>query len=290
MTYPPIINPVTTPADSFWQVISGEKIESLYVFIRNNGESWIEVGYPSGIANRAWQYNMPLVAGANTIEVMSATINSVYGEVSSVVTTTIYLASLVPEEYNIWNHFDEFGLLLGLPRIPGEKNADYKIRLLDVYTNPANSTYSGLRYGIARELGITYSDVTINTLVDLADPSGANNILTSEGSAIGTRLEDYAAEVYAHDPIFFGNVISDESYWDRVDEEKSGYAYLPHLWDPSASGLYDKWQKGGIGDRDDLWLKGLERDYLTAISGYAWYAYIHTGYFYAPDASGAIGI
>ena len=132
--------------------------------------------------------------------------------------------------------------------------------------------------------------MTINTLTDLADPSGVNNILTSEGSAIGTKLEDYADEAYAHDPIFWGNVISDESYWDGVDEETGGYSYLPHLWDPSASGLYDKWQKGGIGDQDDLWVKGLGKHYVPAVSGYAWYAYIHTGYFYAPSPSGVIGI
>ena len=290
MTYPPIINLVTSPADSFWQLISGEKIESLHVFIRNNGRAWTEATYQSGIANRAWQYNMPLRAGTNTIDVMSALTNSVYGEISTIVTATIYLASLIPEEYSIWNCFDEFGLLLSLSRIPGEKNAAYKIRLLDVYTNPANSTYSGLRYGIARELGITYTDVTINTLVDLADPSGASNILTSEGSAIGTKLEDYADEVYTHDPIFWGNVISDESYWDSVDEETGGYAYLPHLWDPSASGLYSKWQKGGIGDKDDLWVRDLEAHYIAAVSGNAWYAHIHSGYFYAPSPSGVIGI
>ena len=178
MTYPPTINPVTSPASSFWQLISGEKKENLYVFIRNNGGSWYEVEYTSGIANRAWQSNVSLSAGDNVIEVMSALADNPYGDVSIIVTATIYLASLVPEEYNIWNHFDEFGLLLGLPRIPGEKNADYKTRLLDVYTNPANSTYSGLRYGISRELGIDYTDVKINTLVDLADHSGANNILT----------------------------------------------------------------------------------------------------------------
>jgi len=292
--YPPTIDAVTTPADAFWQLITGTKAPDLYVFIRNNGGSWESVTYPNGISDDNWQYNMPLIAGTNKIEVM-ASITSQVGATTDIVLANIYLAVLIPEIYNIWNCFDEFGLLLSLPRIKGETNRDYKIRLLDVYTNPSNSTYSGLRYGISREIGLSYSDVTIERLSDLCDSTYSGNLLNSDGNALGTPLEDYAKEVYDNNPIFFGNVISDESYWDGVDEEETaGYTFLPHIWDPIASGIYDKWQHGGIGDDRDFYIYDVNEEHHAflspSVSGNAWFARIHPGYFYSAFPSGTIGI
>jgi len=45
-------------------------------------------------------------------------------------------------------------MLLGLPRIHGEKNTDYRKRLWDVYVRRANATQDGLINGITRELGL----------------------------------------------------------------------------------------------------------------------------------------
>jgi len=57
--------------------------------------------------------------------------------------------------HHIWNFFDEFGMLLRTPRIFGERNIDYKKRILDVFRHPANASRIGLCNGIARELGLT---------------------------------------------------------------------------------------------------------------------------------------
>ncbi|MGX9755918.1 hypothetical protein ACWYRQ_06560 [Clostridioides difficile] len=56
--------------------------------------------------------------------------------------------------HHVWNFFDEFGSLVGCSRLKGEKNHDYRLRILDVFKNPANSTKQGLANGISRELGI----------------------------------------------------------------------------------------------------------------------------------------
>lgn len=56
--------------------------------------------------------------------------------------------------HHVWNFFDEFGFLVGCSRLKGEKNHEYKLRILDVFKNPANSTKRGLANGISRELGI----------------------------------------------------------------------------------------------------------------------------------------
>lgn len=60
----------------------------------------------------------------------------------------------VPTAQNVFNQFDEFGLLIGLPRFTGENIESYKRRLSDVYINRANAAYTGLINGITRELGL----------------------------------------------------------------------------------------------------------------------------------------
>lgn len=67
-----------------------------------------------------------------------------------------------PEQHQIFDEFDDIGILLDLPRIAGEKNASYKQRLFDVFVNRASSTYRGLINGITRELGLSiYHALTI---------------------------------------------------------------------------------------------------------------------------------
>jgi hypothetical protein len=287
--YPPTIDPVTSPAGGFWQTITGTKGSGLYVFVRNNGGVWSEASYPDDLVGTTWSFNVGLTNGTNYIEVIAALTSHTEGATSIPVPATIYLIVSTPEVYNIWNCFDEFGLILGLPRIPGEKNYDYKQRLLDVYTNPANSTYIGLRNGISRELGLTPSGIIIERLSDLMDPNYPNNLLNIDENALGTKLVDYADEVYDHNPVFFGNIICDESYWDGVDETTNGYNFLPHMWDPTASGVYGKWQAGGVGDNDDLWVNDLVEIWNPSINGYSWFLPIHTGYFYSAYPSGVLG-
>lgn len=78
--------------------------------------------------------------------------------------------------HHVWNFFDEFGLLLDTPRLYGEKNAEYKERLLDVFRNPANSTRRGLQNHLARELGLTNKLVWHDGSIDLILKS--SNIIT----------------------------------------------------------------------------------------------------------------
>ena len=69
----------------------------------------------------------------------------------------------------IYNEFDRFGLLLELPRLDGEKNAEYKKRLFDVFVHRSNSTYLGLIYSITRELGLSiFEAIDITALTDEA--------------------------------------------------------------------------------------------------------------------------
>jgi hypothetical protein len=307
-TSPPIptIDDVTSPTDSFVQLISGNKVQDAYVFIRNNGGPWYQASYTYGIGGTEWYYSLTLSAGTNSIEVIASWTTSTTTGISGTARATIYTIFEEPEVYNVWNCFDELGMLVSLDRIAGERNKSFKHRILDVFINPGNSTYQGLINAIARELNISPASVTVSRLSDLADSDYSSNILNSDGNAIDTKLEDYAEEVYRHNPIFWGTVVADESVWDCVDEEYSGMSYLPHLWDPTASGIYEKWQKTGIGDQDDLWVNdivgtplasGMYPDGSTGAgmmtaSGVqrvdlVWRAPVHSGYFYV-NPSGTV--
>jgi hypothetical protein len=285
--YPPTIDPVKATASGFTQSVTGTKIEGLYVFCRNNGGAWTEATYPNGISGSRWSSSVSLVSGSNVIGCSSSVTNSLDQSMSNQSSVTVNLFLSKPETYNVWNNFDEFGLLLGLPRIPAENNSEYKARLFDVYKKPANSTYQGLMNGVSRELGIPIEDMEIVSLSSTLDRTSINSLLNADGNAIGTKLIGYANDVYDHNPIFWGNVISDESYWDGVDEQTNGYSFLPHIWDPMASGIYDKWQTAGIGDQDDLWVDGPVEVWNEAIGANSWYLKIHSGYFYSPYPSGA---
>ena len=71
---------------------------------------------------------------------------------------------ITPVAKNISNEFDYFGMIIGLSRLPGEKNVDYRERLWDVYVNQSSSTEEGLINGISRELGLEkYEALTIST-------------------------------------------------------------------------------------------------------------------------------
>jgi hypothetical protein len=62
--------------------------------------------------------------------------------------------TLTPQFHAVNNQFDEFGLLLNQPRLPGETNLDYKERLYDLFIHRSNSTYAGLIFGMTRDAGL----------------------------------------------------------------------------------------------------------------------------------------
>ena len=58
-----------------------------------------------------------------------------------------------PQSVNIGTPIDWISDLIDLHRLPGETLADFKLRVLDNYIHPANSSYNGLYNGMSRELG-----------------------------------------------------------------------------------------------------------------------------------------
>jgi len=66
--------------------------------------------------------------------------------------------TLTPQLHHVFNELDHHGVFLGLKRLEGERNAQFKCRLLDVFVNKPNSTYRGLINAITRELGYSITE------------------------------------------------------------------------------------------------------------------------------------
>jgi hypothetical protein len=92
-----------------------------------------------------------------------------------------------PSAKNIANIFDYFGMLLGLPRLPGEKNDVYRKRLWDVYVHRASSTEQGLINGITRELGLAQYDALTISITDPESVTGSPRVLVHD-----TQIELYS--------------------------------------------------------------------------------------------------
>jgi hypothetical protein len=91
--------------------------------------------------------------------------------------------------HHVWNFFDEFGLLLDTPRLYGERNREYKERLLDVFRHPANSTMKGLQYSIARELNLWKEVIWYNGGEDLVIKD--TNVVLDSLEVDGEKFPDY---------------------------------------------------------------------------------------------------
>lgn len=120
-----------------------------------------------------------------------------------------------PRPRTVFNEFDSFGVLLGLERLPGERNAQYKRRLLDVYTHRAGSNYIGLLNGITRELGLEWYRPIRLTLNSGLDPTFIPGIEFKEGFVRiykNLNTKELELEVHCGDPtapVYFINGLVD---------------------------------------------------------------------------------
>lgn len=159
----------------------------------------------------------------------------------------------------VWNAFDEFALLLGLSRFHLEDNEALKKRILDVFLHPGNSTPSGIKAGLARELGIKKEDISIHSL---ADKDYLKKLTTPEGKPT-KQLMAYARQInetlrFTYDEMNFG-----EAYWFSIEQENLGLHYLPHVWDIDASVFQKEDFQSGVGGEEDLKLFAPEKQDST---------------------------
>lgn len=150
--------------------------------------------------------------------------------------------------HHVWNALDEFGLLLGVDRLYGERNAAYKERILDVFRKPSNSTKQGLENGLVRELGLQDGDVVINEFANKA----FRQSLLDENGAPSKKLENYVDRINKVLGFTWDNMTWGEAYWRSVEESQIGLEYLPHVWDVGLENWKDEDFQSGVGDGNEL--------------------------------------
>lgn len=134
-----------SPSRSVAQVLRGRKSTDIkQIEINGNTEG---VQFPT---NTKWKYDAILKPGENIFYIRAKDIRNNWTPLRQI---TIDLDSSVPYIHQVWNTFDEFGLLLGVKRIPNESNNDYLERILDVAIKTAGLQYIGVLLGAIRETG-----------------------------------------------------------------------------------------------------------------------------------------
>lgn len=158
--------------------------------------------------------------------------------------------------HHVWNCFDELGLLVGCSRAFGEKNIQYKQRILDVFKKPGSSTKDDLVNVLSRELGVSRDEISVNALCDNAFKG---SLLNEDGSPT-ERLVKYAEKVNEAMSVTWGSALWDRGYWATLNNDNFGLDYLPHVWDASISGWTGDDFQSGIGMGDDLHVKAPSKE------------------------------
>lgn len=150
--------------------------------------------------------------------------------------------------HQVWNAFDEFGLLLGLHRLYLERNQSFKDRILDVFKNPGNSSKGGLTNAISRDLGLDKDAVSVNEFHDKA----FQGTLFDEHGRPTKQMREYVHTMNSLLGATWDNMAWGEAYWRSLEEKNLGFQYLPHVWNPSLEGWKEEDFQSGIGDGEDL--------------------------------------
>jgi len=119
---------------------------------------------------------------------------------------------IYPIYQELWNAINIHGEEKGLPRIPGETNASYKARILDVFTHFPDRTKVGSLYGIQRELGLPIEELDLHETVHvLPSPITKENMDSVSIFDDNQKIEiteisiknEYRYGKYSHDTITF---------------------------------------------------------------------------------------
>lgn len=151
------VDPASLVVESYVHVLYGAKDPSI-VLMTVNGASG-RITFPS---STTWRLELVLGSGETSLALKGR--DSVYNWTATT-TVTLELPSYTPSAHNYFNVLDEHGLLAQLARNPGEKNWDYRTRLLSFASAQTGSHIEGLFYALAHELGIKPTSAALRVKV-----------------------------------------------------------------------------------------------------------------------------
>ncbi|RMH13288.1 MAG: hypothetical protein D6698_14220 [Gammaproteobacteria bacterium] len=140
------VTDVSDDETSFVKVIRGKRNARLTILV--NGGSHPGVSYPSATT---WTLTYITKLPKETISLQAV---DDAGALSSIEYVELITSERTLKPQKLWNVFDEYALLVGMDRLPGESNEDLSERIADAVSNPGSHLIDGIAYGASRELGL----------------------------------------------------------------------------------------------------------------------------------------
>lgn len=157
-----------------------------------------------------------------------------------------------------WNWFDEFGARVGLKRLYLETNANFKLRILDVYKNLPSANSENFKVTLRRELDIwsaygstpdsNYLGATPEIL-EISDMENSTPYFSFSGKPL-KPFKDFVKDINQRYPNNWGYVKWQNGYWDYAGENQDGIGRIPAVYDDDSS-PFGKFYQPGVGDADD---------------------------------------
>jgi hypothetical protein len=127
-------------------VLSGAKDTSVVAMTLNGASGIIYFPTPS-----TWRADVMLLPGTNTFNIRAQSPSTGWTAATKV---ELELPKFTGEEHWYYGALDKHGLMVGLDRNPGEKNWDYRTRLISFAASRTGAHMEGLFWALAHELGL----------------------------------------------------------------------------------------------------------------------------------------
>lgn len=140
------VDPASLVVSNYAHVMQGTRDPKIVTMTVNDVAG--RITFPTG---STWRLELILDPGVNTLRIRGADSASTWTAYQVV---ELELPSFTTEEHSFFNIFDEHALLMGLSRNPGEKNWEYRNRLITFGRARTGAHIEGLFYAASIELGI----------------------------------------------------------------------------------------------------------------------------------------
>lgn len=183
--------------------------ETVYTLSGSRTDGIVSVtvnGVPAILEHRSWRYQASLVVGRNSFSIVGTTA----GNENFIVQAEITVLLDNPVLEKTWNSFDEYGLLLGIPRLLGESNRSYALRLLDEGNHRSGTTIQAASIGTSRLLGLQW----IEGAFVVGAVKGVDNEFIASNPFVRVTSSQF---VFTCDNLVFSDVFKVESSSGYID-------------------------------------------------------------------------
>lgn len=184
------------------------------------------------------------------------------------------VADTIPVQ-NLWTHFDEWGLMVGLRRHTGESITRFMIRILDVFASGFGSHLAGIKAAAARELSPVGMDTSAYSPTDkdsvVVDDTESASLKDADGFPVQI-LRTAVADQRAAGVHTWGTARAGKSLIDADGKNHKGQGRLPYAYDTPLVDMA-AYLSSGSGPKDDLVISDasnipLESTITISASGY----------------------